>query len=336
MSAKPALIVSHRCFEIYGAELAATVARLGLPHEVVGLPADKDARLSDADVARGEIAFYSQDLNPVHGRQFFSAVRKGPNMKWIHVFNVGVDHPIYNEMLERGVRVTTSAGTTAQPIAQTALTGMLMLSRGFPFWIKSQAARHWQQVRLQDSPPDLPGQTVVVYGMGSIGTEFARLAKALGMNVIGVRRSPKKAGDPVDEMATPDQIETLLPRAQWLMLCSPLTNETRALINTRRLALLPKGAYILNVSRGEVIDEAAMIASLQGGHLGGAYLDVFETEPLPAESPLWSLPNVIITPHNSTSSNGNERRVFDCFVRILEQYKNGAPMTNEVLRTGTK
>lgn len=336
MSAKPALIVSHRCYELYGAELAATVARLGLPHEVVGLPADKDARLPDADVARGEIAFYSQDLNPAHGRQFFSAVRKGPNMKWIHVFNVGVDHPIYNEMLERGVRVTTSAGTTAQPIAQTALTGMLMLSRGFPLWMRQQAEQRWQQVRLQDSPPDLPGQTVVVYGMGSIGSEFARLAQALGMKVIGVRRSPKKPGDPVDEMHTPDQIDKLLPRAQWLMLCSPLTNETRALLNAQRLALLPKGAYILNVSRGEVIDEAAMIASLQSGHLGGAYLDVFETEPLPAESPLWRLPNVILTPHNSTSSNGNERRVFDCFVHILEQYQKGAPMTNEVLRTGTK
>lgn len=336
MSSKPALIVSHRCYEIYGAELQAAVTRLGLPHEVVALPADKDARLSDADVARGEIAFYSQDLNPAHGRQFFSAVRKGPSMKWIHVFNVGVDHPIYNEMLERGVRVTTSAGTTAQPIAQTALTGMLMLSRGFPFWIRSQSERRWQQVRLQDSPPDLPGQTVVVYGMGSIGSEFARLAQALGMKVIGVRRSPRKPGDPVHEMHTPDQIDQLLPRAQWLMLCSPLTNETRALMNARRLALLPKGAHILNVSRGEVIDEAAMIASLQSGHLGGAYLDVFETEPLPAESPLWNLPNVIITPHNSTSSNGNERRVFDCFVHILEQYKNGAAMTNEVLRTGTK
>jgi phosphoglycerate dehydrogenase-like enzyme len=336
MSAKPALIVSHRCHAIYGAELTATVARLGLLHEVVALPADKDARLPDPDVARGEIAFYSQDLNPAHGRQFFSAVRKGPNIKWIHVFNVGVDHPIYNEMLERGVRVTTSAGTTALPISHTALTGMLMLSRGFPYWIKLQAERRWQQVRLQDSPPDLPGQTVVVFGMGGIGTEFARLAKALGMKVIGVRRSPKKPGDPVDEMHTPDQIDRLLPRAQWLMLCSPLTNETRGLMNAARLALLPKGAHILNVSRGEVIDEAALIASLQSGHLGGAYLDVFEKEPLPEDSPLWTLPNVIITPHNSTSSNGNERRVFDCFAGNLERYKSGTPLVNEVLYTGTK
>jgi len=336
MSTKPALIISHRCHAVFGAELAAVVTRLGLPHEVVALPADKDARLSDADVARGEIAFYSQDLNPAHARQFFSAVRKGPRIKWIHVFNIGVDHPIYTEMLERGVRVTTSAGTTAQPISQTALTGMLMLSRGFPHWIKAQTEHRWDPVRLHLSPPDLPGQTVVVYGMGSIGTEFARLAKALGLKVLGVRRSPRKADDPVDEMHTPGQIDKLLPRAQWLMLCSPLTAETRKLMSAQRLALLPKGACILNVSRGEVIDEAAMIAALQSGHLAGAYLDVFEQEPLPAESPLWGLPNVIVTPHNSTSSNGNERRVFDCFVHILEQYKNGTPLTNEVLRTDVK
>jgi D-2-hydroxyacid dehydrogenase (NADP+) len=334
MSAKPALIVSHRCHAEFGAELTAAVARLKLPHDVVPLPADKDARLAEADVARGEIAFYSQDLNPHHARQFFSAVRKGPNIKWLHVFNIGVDHPIYTEMLERGVRVTTSAGTTAQPISQTALTGMLMLSRGFPHWMQAQAARRWDPVRLHLSPRDLPGQTVVVYGMGGIGTEFARLAKALGMKVIGVRRSPRKADDPVDEMHTPDQIDKLLPRADWLMLCSPLTAQTRKLMNAQRLALLPKGSHILNVSRGEVIDEAAMIESLKSGHLAGAYLDVFEQEPLPTESPLWDLPNVIITPHNSTSSNGNERRVFDCFMQILEQWANKAPLTNEVLRTG--
>jgi phosphoglycerate dehydrogenase-like enzyme len=331
-SAKPALIISHRCHAEYGAELAAHVARLQLPYEVVALPADKDARLPEADVARGEIAFYSQDLNPTHARQFFSAVRKGPNIKWLHVFNVGVDHPIYTEMLERGVRVTTSAGTTAQPISQTALTGMLMLSRGFPHWLKAQAEHRWDPLRLHLSPPDLAGRTVVVYGMGGIGTEFARLAKALGMHVIGVRRSPRKPADPVDEMHTPGAIDKLLPRAQWLMLCSPLTADTRKLINAQRLALLPRGAHILNVSRGEVIDEVAMIASLKSGHLAGAYLDVFEHEPLPAESPLWDMPNVIITPHNSSSSNGNERRVFDCLLNILEQWKAGTPLTNEVFR----
>ncbi len=332
----PALLISHACQALFGAELAATLDRLKLPLELLVLPADKDARPAEADLARIEVAFFSQDNFPDYSRQFFSAARKAPNLKWLHAFNVGVDHPIYTEMLERGVRITTSAGTTALPIAQTALAGMLMLSRGFPHWLKAQREHRWDPVRLQQSPCDLPGQTVLVYGMGGIGAAFARLARALGMHVIGVRRSPRKPDDPVNELHPPDQLDALLPRADWLMLACPLTTETRKLITAQRLALLPQGAHVLNIARGEVIDETAMIAALQSGHLAGAYLDVFEQEPLPAASPLWDLPNVIVTPHNSTNSRGNERRVFECFAQILEQWKNNAPLTNEVFRTGVK
>jgi phosphoglycerate dehydrogenase-like enzyme len=339
MTTTPALLVSHACHAMFGAELAAALARLQLPMAMLVLPADKDARAAEADVARIEVAFFSQDVFPDHSRQFFSAVRKAPKLKWLHAFNVGVDHPIYTELLERGVRVTTSAGTTADPIAQTALTGMLMMSRGFPHWLKAQREHRWDPVRLQQSPRDLSGQTVLVYGVGGIGAAFARLARALGMRVIGVRRTPRsarKADDPVDEMHTPDQFDALLPRTDWLMLACPLTSETRRLITAQRLALLPKGAHIINIARGEVIDEAAMIAALQSGHVAGAYLDVFEQEPLPATSPLWDMPNVLVTPHNSTNSRGNERRVYECFAQILEQWKNGAPLTNEVFRIGAK
>ncbi len=327
----PALLISHICHTMFGAELAAAIARLKLPLEVLVLPADKEARLSAADIARIEVAFFSQDIVPDFSRQFFSAVRKAPNVKWLHVFNVGVDHPIFTEMLARGVRLTTSAGTTAEPIAQTALTGLLMLARGFPHWLKAQAAHRWEPIRLQESPRDLSGQTVLVYGLGEIGREFARLAKALGMRVIGVRRGPRKTDDPVDEMHTPDQLDALLPRVEWLMLACPLTPETRGLITEKRLAMLPKGACIINIARGEVIDEAAMIAALNGDHIAGAYLDVFEQEPLPAASPLWNMPNVIVTPHNSSSALGNEQRVFEVFVRNLERWQRGEALINEFI-----
>ncbi len=336
MTPLPALLISHACHAMFGTELAAVLARLNVPLDLLVLPFDKDARPAEADIARIEVAFFSQDNFPDYSRQFFSAARKAPHLKWLHAFNVGVDHPIYTEMLERGVRITTSAGTTAEPIAQTALTGMLMLSRGFPHWLKAQREHRWDPVRLQQSPRDLHGQTVLVVGMGGIGAAFARLAKALGMHVIGVRHSPRKPDDPVDEMHAPDQLDVLLPRADWLMLACPLTTETRKMITAKRLALLPDGAHILNIARGEVIDEAAMIDALQSGRIAGAYLDVFEQEPLPGISPLWDMPNVLVTPHNSTNSRGNERRVFDCFVQILEQWKNGTPLTNEVFRTGVK
>jgi len=326
----PALLVSHVCHVMFGADLAAALAQLSLKLDVLVLPADKDARLAETDIARVEVAFFSQDLVPDYSRQFFSAVRKAPNVKWLHVFNVGVDHPIFTEMLARGVRLTTSTGTTREPIAQTALTGLLMLARGFPHWLKAQAAHRWDPIRLQESPRDLKGQTVLVYGLGEIGKEFARLAKALGMHVIGVRRGVRKPDDPVDEMHTPDQIDALLPRAEWLMLACPLTPQTRGLITATRLALLPRGAHMINIARGEVIDEAAMIAALQSGHLAGAYLDVFEQEPLPAASPLWDMPNVLVTPHNSSSALGNERRVFKMFVRNLEHWQRGEALRNEV------
>jgi len=326
----PALLLSHACHAMFGAELAAALTRLKLPLDILPLPADSEARLPADDIARIAVAFFSQDIVPDFSRQFFSAVRKAPNVKWLHVFNVGVDHPIFTEMLNRGVRLTTSAGTTAEPIAQTALTGMLMLSRGFPHWLRAQREHRWDPVRLQVSPRDLKGQTALVYGMGAIGVEFARLAKALGVRVIGVRRSPRTSTDPVDEMHTPDRLDALLPRTDWLMLACPLTAETRQLITAKRLSLLPKGAHILNIARGEVIDETALTAALQSGYLAGAYLDVFAEEPLPANSLLWDLPNVLVTPHNSSSSIGNERRVFDAFVYNLEYWQQGTPLRHEV------
>ena len=326
----PALLISHDCKQLFGIEIAATLQRLHIALDLLVLPDDPEARLAEADIASIEVAFFSQDVYPGHSRQFFSAVRKAPNVKWLHAFNAGVDHPIYTEMLKRGVRITSSVGTTAEPIAQTALTGMLMLARGFPHWLKAQAERRWAPIRLQDSPRDLPGQTVLVYGMGHIGAEFARLAKALGMKVIGVRRSPMQPDDPVDEMHTPDQLDKLLPRAEWLMLACSLTPETRGVFTAQRLALLPKGAYILNIARGECIDETAMTAMLQDGRLAGAYLDVFEKEPRPENSPLWALPNVLVTPHNSTSVLGNERRVFDLFTRNLERWQHNETLMFEV------
>lgn len=324
------LLVSHRLFADRGNDIAAHARRLGLALELVALPADPEARLADADCARLDIAFFSGDVFPAHSRQFFSTVRKAPALQWLHVFNAGVDHPIYTEMLQRGVRLTTSAGSTAVPIAQTAITGLLMLARNFPRWLAAQRERRWDPARMPDFPRDLVGQTALVYGLGSIGSEIARLARALGLKVIGVRRSAMKPGDPVDELHPPQQLDRLLPRADWLIIASPLTAETRGLVNAERLARLPRGARIINIGRGEIVDEAAMIEALRAGQLGGAYLDVFEKEPLPAESPLWDLPNVLISPHNSAAASGNDERVYQMFLGNLEQWHRKQALTNEV------
>lgn len=324
------LLVSHRLHAERGADLAAQAKRLGLALELVVLPADPEGRLSDADCARLDLAFFSADVFPQYSRQFFSTVRKAPGLQWLHVFNAGVDHPIYAEMLQRGVRLTTSAGTTAIPIAQTAIAGLLMLARNFPRWLHAQQARRWDPARAPHFPRDLAGQTVLIVGLGSIGSEIARLARVLGLKVIGVRRSPQQPDDPVDEMHPPQKLPELLPRADWLVIASPLTAETRGMVDAQLLARLPQGARIINIGRGEIINETAMIAALQAGRLGGAYLDVFEKEPLPADSPLWDLPNVIISPHNSAAASGNDERIYQMFVANLQNWHRKQALTNEV------
>ncbi len=324
------LLVTHRLLAERGADLIARARQLGVELELVVLPADPEGRLEASECARLDLAFFSSDVIPQHGRQFFSTVRKAPALKWLHVFNAGVDHPIFSEMLARGVRLSTSAGSTAVPIAQTAITGLLMLARNVPRWLRGQQERRWDPMRSPDFPRDLVGQTVLVYGLGSIGSDIARLARVLGLRVLGIRRSPLRPGDPVDELHPPEQLAVLLPRADWLVLAAPLTDETRGLINADMLARLPAGARIINVARGEIIDETALVAALRSGRLGGAYLDVFEKEPLAADSPLWVLPDVLVSPHNSAAAQGNDGRVYGMFLANLECWHLGNPLNNEV------
>ena len=263
-------------------------------------------------------------------------MRKAPRLKWLHTFNVGVDHAVYVEMLERGVRLTGSSGAAAQPIAQTAIMGLLVLARRFPRWLAAQRRHEWDPLRGQDRMPrDLSEQTALVVGLGHIGAEIARLARALGLNVIGVRRGPRRSEDPVDELHPPQALPELLARADWLILACPLTPETRGLIDAAAIARLPRGAHVINIARGKIVDEPALIAALASGHLAGAYLDVFETEPLPADSPLWDMPNVLVTPHNATISAGNEARIRAIFLENLRRWGRGEPLLNEAASTGS-
>lgn len=299
------LLVSHRFRGEHGDAFVAAARARGVALELVALPADPEARLADADAARAEIAYFSSDVFPQYGKPFFSATRKAADLKWLHVFNAGVDHPVFASILERGVRLTTSSGTAAGPIAQTALAGMLRLDRA------------------------VAGKTLLVYGFGQIGAELARLARLLDMRVVGVRRNA--APHPLaDEMHTPDRLHALLARCDWLALTCPLTAETRRVIDAQALAALPRGARLVNVARGEVVDEPALIAALQSGHLGGAMLDVFAEEPLAPDSPLWDLPGVIVCAHDASISDAYDARVNALFLDNLARWQRGEPLINEV------
>lgn len=323
------LLVSHQFNASYGQEVVAAAKRNKLELELLVLPADPEARIADEIAARADIAYFSSDIFPKFAKQFFSATRKATVLKWMQVFNAGVDHPVFASVLERGVRLTTSSGTAAEPIAQTAIAGLLMLARNFPRWLAGQRNHQWNPLTLGEFPRDLRGQTLLVYGLGPIGVEIARLARLLGVKVIGIRRTATHTGH-VDEMHTPDKLDELLPRCDWLVIACPLTNETRGMVNASLIAKLPRGARIINISRGEVADEPALIEALQSGHLGGAYLDVFAQEPLPATSPLWDMPNVIVTPHNSAASAGNDPRINTLFLDNLLRWHAGQALINEV------
>ena len=286
-----------------------------------------------------EIAFYSRDLWDgcdktfinAETTAFFAVADAIPNLRWLHVTSAGIDLPMYQPALKRGVRVTTSSGSNAEPIALTAVTGLLMLARGMPHWLAAQRDCVWAPVLAPDMPPDLRGQTAVIVGMGPIGMEIGRILKTLGMRLIGIRRHVAPAKD-FDSVLNFAQIDEVLPDCDWLIIACPLTETTRELIDARRIDRLPRGARFINVSRGEIVDEPALTDALARKHLAGAYLDVFVQEPLPANSPLWKLPNVIITPHNCSASVGNHGRGVEIFLRNLERYLKDEPLDNEPLR----
>ena len=323
----PTLLVSRAVFDGYHQQMKA--AHPGI--ELCILPGDNEQPFDEATLASLDYAFFSHDVHPASSRMFFRSVRAAPNLKWVHVMSAGVDNFVFQELIQRGIRLSTSSGSTALPIAQSVIGGMLMLARGFLPWGEAQRRRAWEPIRGPQMPPDLVGQRMTVVGLGAIGSEVARIASAIGLEVTGMRRTPHRPGDPVSRVLPPSQLLDAARETDWLVLACPLTEETRGLVSAEVLAALPRGAAILNVARGEVIDEPALIEALRSGHLGGAYLDVFWKEPLEAESPLWDMPNVIISPHNSSTSTGNGARVTEeYFLPNLARIARGEPLVNEV------
>jgi len=272
--------------------------------EVLVAPEGQGETLSPEELGRVQAAFFTNDSG---GRRVLGAARRAPNLRWMHLGHAGTDAPIFQEMMDRGIVVTNSSGVTAEPIAQSVMAGLLALNRGLPAWMDAQRRRAWEP--LEDGARDLRGQTVTILGLGAIGGHVARFSRAFGLRVVGVRRSPAGIEDGVDEWLAPDRLAEVLPRTDVLVITLPLTSQTRGLLDAALLDRMPEGALLINVARGQIVDEAALAERLASGHLGGAYLDVFEEEPLPEDSLLWSLPNVIISPHNAGHSAGNRERV---------------------------
>ena len=246
-----------------------------------------------------------------------------PSVRWIQIGGSGFDHLLPWDT--KRITVTNGAGVLAPFLAETVTGAMLALGGGFLNYLGQQRERRWHPVAFTP----LRDRTLLVVGFGKIGECVARNAKALGMRVLAVRGAP--APHPAaDEMHGPDALQALLPRADFVSLHVRLNPATRGMLSREGLAAMKAGAYLVNTSRGPVVDEAALIDALRSGHLAGAYLDVFETEPLPAESPLWSMPNVLITPHSADNIHGWPRRFAELFADNLDRWRAGEPLLNRV------
>lgn len=328
----PGLLLTARLARQCDGDLRAIAARTGAAITPLILP-DDDAPLPPEVLAQVDAAYASPDLYDAGVRRvwrFLDTLDGAPNLRWAHLGWAGTDNPRFGAMLARGVRLSNSPGAAAEPIAHSVMAGLLALARRFPHFAAQQRARRWEQLPIDRRPRDLSTQTLVVYGLGAIGGEVARLAQAFGLHVIGVRRSPRTAGDAVDELVHPRDLDAVLPRADWLVVAAPRTPETEGAISAARLALLPPHAHLINIARGAIVDEPALIEALRSGALAGAYLDVVAQEPLDPASPLWDLPNVILTPHSSWAAQGNTERARLIFLENLECWLRGEPLPQAI------
>jgi glyoxylate/hydroxypyruvate reductase len=253
-----------------------------------------------------------------------------PGVRWIQATSAGIGQFVrrmaYDTRMPHAV-FTTASGVHAQPLAEFCIMAMLSFSRNLAQMQRLQAERRWERF----GATDLAGRTLGVIGVGRIGAAVARLGKALGMTVLGVKRT--RAGAPAaelgcDELVTPEALASVLRRAEFLVVVTPHTDTTERMLGAAEFALLPQGAVLINIGRGSVLDEAALVAALQAGRLGGAALDVFEQEPLPPESPLWAMPNVLVSPHSASTSDRENARITELFCDNLQRYLAAEPLRN--------
>lgn len=292
---------------------------------------------SPADEARWQALLAQADIlldfDPTHRADL---PELAPKVRWIQASSAGIGQFVQNSRYDQRMPetvFTTASGVHAVPLAEFCLMSMLMFNKGLLRMINDQREKHWERY----AGTDLQGRTLAIVGVGRVGQEVARLGQAFGMRVIGTKRSIAGV-DPatlsLDQLYSTHELHTMLAQAEYLVLITPHTPDTEQMIGAAELAALPKGAMLINIGRGATVDEPALIAALQSGQLGGAALDVFAEEPLPPTSPLWDMPNVLVSPHSGSTSDRENERLTELFCDNLRRYLAGEPLQN-VLNTET-
>ncbi len=312
--------IGNECLRLIAAVDQANV------HDVSGLlrselEGDSGARdRFDASLAEAEIIYglrLPQDV-----------IKKAPNLKWVQVMSAGVERFLDADMRESAVVLTNVSGIHAIPISEFVIGLMLMFVKQSPVCLELKQRRKWERI----SPVVLSNKTVGIVGLGSIGQQVARLAKAFGMRVVATRRSSREGvrARNVDLMLPPSRLNELLRESDFVVLSVPFTSETDKLIGEEELRSMKTSARLINVARGGIVDEQALIRALREGWIAGAGLDVFATEPLPGDSPLWTLPSVILSPHVSGTREDYVVAATRLFVDNLNRYLAGKRLLNVV------
>ncbi|ADU28894.1 D-2-hydroxyacid dehydrogenase [Bacillus cellulosilyticus] len=278
-----------------------------------------------------EVSFDISDCDVIFTlgvQDHLNILKKAPHVKWVHSSSVGIDAMLHEEIVSHDLIITNSKGCTSIPIAEHTMAMMSGLARGIPGMAKRQLNNEWHVSKVKE----LYNATLGIIGYGEIGSEIAKRAKAFGMHVIGCRRNPDKSkeNEYADHIVGMRNINDVLKQSDYVVLALPSTAETINLMNKERLRFMKEGSFLINVGRGNTINDDDLIDAIREGHLAGAALDVFDEEPLPKSHPFWSIDNILISPHLAYYSPKNLDRIMSLFIHNLEQYIAGNPLKNVV------
>ncbi len=257
-----------------------------------------------------------------------------PRLRFIQSASAGVDQYARDKLVAHGIRLASAQGVNARAVSEHAIALILALSRRLPEARDNQAKHFWRGMigDLARREDELGGKTLLIVGLGRIGGRLAMLAKAFDLRVVGVKRNPDAGGDGVDSVHGLDELNELLPHADFVALTCPLTQETENIIDADALARMKPSAFLINVARGRCVDEAALVAALQEGRIAGAGIDVTAEEPLPESSALWDIPNALITPHTAGETRRYEDNVIDILIENLNRlWRDDGVLRNQIV-----
>jgi D-2-hydroxyacid dehydrogenase (NADP+) len=282
----------------------------------------KSFAVRDAETLTGRIG--EADVLVISGLWNNALLDRALKLRYIQSIGAGTDQFPRDELSRRGIRLASAQGVNMRAVAEHAIALILALARRLPEARDNQARRHWRGMiaDIAGREDELGGKTLLIVGLGQIGGRLAQLAKAFDMRVIGLRRNPA-AGGPADALRPMGELKALLPEADFVALTCPLTPETTNLIDAAAFERMKSAAYLINVARGRVVDEAALITALRSGKIAGAALDVTVEEPLPASSALWAMPQVLVTPHTAGETRKYEDNVIDILRDNLDRLWRG-------------